>query len=212
MNASGGSQDRDWVKIATLAVAIPAALVALFALVDRLSGTNSTSTDSAPSQQVTQTAAPSSLVDPYRPPEITQDPPSELPQAEVPTYSVPRTADQQQPAFTPVAPPSVSTVDRIQISTWAYDKTGLNTYRADSAGGKNLRVDWTATANGVEVNGACVSSVRIQGPDTDTATTSSNCSDSRYLDIHQPGNYTVTVTTTQDSGAEHSDTLPVTIQ
>jgi len=104
-------------------------------------------------------------------------------------------------------------VDRIQISTWAYDKAELNTYLADNTGGKSIRVSWTASANGYEVNGACASSVRIQGPDTDQAKNTSNCSDSMgtYLQVHQPGNYTVTVTTHQDSGDEYSDSITVTV-
>lgn len=120
----------------------------------------------------------------------------------------------------PVAPPPVTTsqapqpipvVDRIQIDTWAYQKAGLNTYHASNNGSLSIRVDWTAFANGYEVNGACASEVRIQGPDTDLAKGSSNCGDSRTLDVRQPGNYRVTVTTTQDSGNQHEDGIDVTV-
>ncbi|WP_131536320.1 hypothetical protein [Mycolicibacterium aromaticivorans] len=61
------------------------------------------------------------------------------------------------------------------------------------------------------MNGACASSVRIQGPNTDQAKDSSNCSDSRSMDVRQPGNYRVTVTAHQDSGAEYSDSIDVTV-
>jgi len=149
-------------------------------------------------------------------PSITPWQTSEVPDPPMPinpptTSEPPRT--EPQPSTIIEAPQPIPVVDRIQISTWAYDKAGLNTYIADSAGGKKIRVSWTASANGYEVNGACASSVRIQGPDTDQATNSSNCSNSMgtYLDVHQTGTYTVTVTTHQDSGAEHSDSINVTV-
>jgi hypothetical protein len=114
------------------------------------------------------------------------------------------------------APPAVpAVVDSIRISTWAYDPAGPpNTYIADNNGGKKIKVSWTSSAGGFDVNGGCTSSVRMQGPDTDHAESSSNCSDSMgtYFDVHQPGVYEVTVTTYQTSGAQHSDSIPVTIQ
>ncbi|AFM18589.1 hypothetical protein Mycch_3864 [Mycolicibacterium chubuense NBB4] len=102
-------------------------------------------------------------------------------------------------------------VNRLDITTWAYNKTALNSYRADNNGGKSVRVDWTARADGHEIDGACASSARVQGPDTDQAKDSSNCSSSVWFDIHQPGNYTVTVTTHQDSGAEYSQNITLAI-
>lgn len=144
----------------------------------------------------------------WQTPQVSDPPPPLNP----PTTSEPPITEPQ-PSATSEAPPPIPVVDRVQISTWAYDKAGLNTYIADNAGGKKIRVSWTATANGYEVTGACASSVRIQGPDTDIAKNSSNCSDSMgtYLDVHQVGTYTVTVTTHQDSGAEYSDSINVTI-
>lgn len=97
------------------------------------------------------------------------------------------------------------------ISTRAYQKAGLNTYYASNSGSLSIRVDFKATANGYEVNGARASTVRIQGPDTDLAKDSSNCNDSKRLDVRHPGNYPVTVTAHQDSGAEHEDGIDVTV-
>jgi hypothetical protein len=209
MNDTGDSSGKDWRPTVALFIAVPAALVALLVLWDRVTDNHSAPTST------TQTSAPSTPPDTVTSNEPTTSPP---PSTDVPnpqqssTDSAPNT-QRQPPSTTTQAPPPIPVVDHIQISTWAYDKAGLNTYRADNTGGKSIRVSWTASANGYEVNGACASSVRIQGPDTDQAKNASNCSDSMgtYLDVHQPGNYTVTVTTRQDSGAEHSDNITVTV-
>ncbi|WP_158021378.1 hypothetical protein [Mycolicibacterium chubuense] len=140
-------------------------------------------------------------------------PPSpESPAPEVPVMSdSPSTPAPQPPVTTTDAPPPIPVVNRLDITTWAYNKTALNSYRADNNGGKSVRVDWTARADGHEIDGACASSARVQGPDTDQAKDSSNCSSSVWFDIHQPGNYTVTVTTHQDSGAEYSQNITLAI-
>lgn len=129
------------------------------------------------------------------------------PQTTTPTTS-------QMPSTTAVQePPSIPVVDGIRIETSAYDEAGPNTYVADTTGGKKIRVSWTSSAGGYEVNGGCASSVRIQGPDTDLAKNAPGCSDAMGtdVDVQQPGNYTVTVTTRQDSGAEHSESVTVTV-
>jgi hypothetical protein len=128
------------------------------------------------------------------------------------TEESPSTPAPQPPVTTTEAPPPTPVaVNRIDIATWAYNKTALNSYRADNDGGKSVRVDWTARADGHEVAGACASSARVQGPDTDQAKDSSNCSSSVWFDIHQPGIYTVMVTTHQDSGAEYSENITLAI-
>lgn len=224
MNSSGNSSGTGRIlailggggllAIIAVMLAVPGAVESTLGLWDRVTGHGSASTSSA-----TQVAAPSSprvTFPPNEPPTDanTWSPPSpENPSPQQPSTDSPSNAQPQPPSTTADAPPSIPVVDRIQISTWAYDKTALNTYRADNAGGKSIRVSWTASSNGHEVNGACASSVRIEGPDTDQAKDASNCSDSMgtYFDVHQPGTYRVTVTTHQDSGAEHSDNISVTI-
>lgn len=202
-----------WKWVVGIVLGVPATILAVLQLSDRFSddaspptSTQSASVHSSPSGTADPGPSPTSA---WSPPDV-PDSPAELPQADYPSAVA-------QPPSPPTseAPPAISSVDRIQIETWAYDPAGPpNTYIADNDGGKKIKVSWTSSAGGYEVNGGCTSSVRIQGPDTDHAETSSNCSDSMgtYFDVQQPGNYTVTVTTYQKSGAQHSDSIPVAIQ
>lgn len=115
------------------------------------------------------------------------------------------------------APPSPSIAQQPMtaqsIATWAYDKVGLNSYRADNVGNKTLRVSWTTDADGLESVGACSSSVRIQGRNTDHAISGSGCSDpiGTCMSVQHPGEYVITVTAHTDSGIDRSHSIPVTI-
>jgi hypothetical protein len=204
---SDSDSSSTWKWALGLLIGVPAAWLAILQISDRfsddappLTSMPSTSQFSSPPKQSVADQWPSTssatdvAISPptVEPPLRTQPPPS---------------------STTAQEPPTIPVVDGIRIETWAYDKAGLNTYVADNTGGKKIRVSWTSSAGGYEVNGGCASSVRIQGPDTDLAKNSSNCSDSMgtYLDVQQPGNYTVTVTARQDSGAEHSESITVTV-
>ncbi|MBB3753731.1 hypothetical protein FHT44_006253 [Mycolicibacterium sp. BK634] len=190
--------------------AVPGNLLNALQLLDRLNAqdTSSTSTSTPAVPQGTDYPSRSSTP-PWSPADV-PDPPAEPPPVDhSPSVS------QPPPLPTSEAPPAIPSVDHIEISTWAYNPAGPpNTYVADNNGGKKIRVSWTSSAGGYDVSGGCTSSVRITGPGTDRAENSSNCSDSMgtYLDVNQPGNYTVTVTTYQKSGAQHSDSIPVTIR
>lgn len=196
-----------WKWALGLLIGVPAAVLAVLQISDRFSD------DAPPPTSTPLTSVRSTMAGP---PTAGQSPAtaSSTPDVADPPAVDPPVTAQQPPPSTSEAPRPIPVVDRIQIETWAYDKAGLNTYIADNTGGKKIRVSWTSSAGGYEVNGGCASSVRIQGPDTDQAKNSSNCSDSMgtYLDVQQPGTYTVTVTTHQDSGAEHSDSVNVTIR
>lgn len=196
-----------WKWALGILIGVPAAWLAVLQISDRYSY------DASPPSSTPSTSVRSTMPGP---PTSGQSPTTSWSTTDVPDPPIvdPPFTAQQPPPPTSEAPQSIAVVDRIQIETWAYDKAGLNTYVADNTGGKKIRVSWTSSAGGYEVNGGCESSVRIQGPDTDQAKNSSNCSDSMgtYLDVQQPGTYTVTVTTHQDSGAEHSDSIPVTIR
>jgi hypothetical protein len=200
------SSTKTILAILGVILAVPAAVFALFQISDRV---DSDSQSSSPTSTSAHSATPETSSPDHSP--TTPRPTTDVP--DPPTSIDPPSGSEQPPSTTIEAPPPIPVVDRIQISTWAYDKAGLNTYIADNNGGKSIRVSWTASANGYEVNGGCASSVRIQGPGTEQAKNSSNCSDSMgtYLDVQQPGNYTVTVTTRQDSGAEHSENITVTV-
>jgi hypothetical protein len=194
--------------ILALVFGVPGNLLNSLQLIDRLTGRDTPSTStSTPALPPGTTSSDHSSSTPWSPPDV-PDPSTGRPPAEDPP-----SITQAPPSTTSEAPLPIPVVDRIQIETWAYDKAGLNTYRAANDGSKSIRVSWTASANGYEVNGACASSVRIQGLNTDQAKNSSNCSDSMgtYLDVRQPGNYKVTVTTHQDSGAEYSESIDVTV-
>ena len=196
-----------WKWALGLIIGVPAACLAVLQISDRFSD------DASPLNSTPSTSVRSTMPGPAT---AGQSPATSWSTPDVPNPPMadPSFTAQQSPPPTSEAPPPIPVVDRIQIETWAYDKAGLNTYIADNTGGKKIRVSWTSSAVGYEVNGGCASSVRIQGPDTDQAKNSSNCSDSMgtYLDVQQPGTYTVTVTTHQDSGAEHSDSINVTIR
>lgn len=203
------------VTILAFVFGVPGNLLNALQLIDRLTGRDTSSTSTSASTP----AAPPGTADPGNAPAPA---PSQWSPADVadstadpPTAAYPSPIAQPPSPQTSEAPPAIPAVDRIQIATWAYNPAGPpNTYIADNNGGKKIKVSWTSSAGGYEVDGGCTSSVRIQGPDTDHAENSSNCSDSMgtYLDVQQPGNYTVTVTTYQSSGAQYSDSIPVTIQ
>lgn len=209
---TGNNSARNWTiggvaglaAVLALLFGVPGNLLNALQLLDRLTGRDTPTTSSTPSTP-TGTATPSPLTTPSLIPPDVSDP------FPVPTQTYESPSVTQPPPPTSEAPQSIPVVDHIQIDTWAYQKTGLNTYRASNNGSLNIRVDWTASADGHEVNGACASTVRIEGPDTNMAKDSSNCGDSRFMEVRQPGNYRVTVTTTQDSGAKHEDGIDVTV-
>lgn len=214
---TGNNSARNWtlggvaavVAVLAFVFGVPGNVLNAWQLMDRFTGgdttptTTTSSSSSAPPtvQPSTSSSEPSSppiqpdVTDPFTAPTQNDDPPPDAP----------------PPVTTSQAPPPIPVVDRIQIDTWAYQKAGLNTYHASNNGSLSIRVDFKATANGYEVNGACASTVRIQGPDTDQAQDSSNCNSSKWMDVRQPGNYRVTVTAHQDSGAEHEDSIDVTV-
>lgn len=143
------------------------------------------------------------------------DPTVERPRTEYPPTVAEPPVTQQQLAPTSEAPPAILAVDRIRISTWAYNPAGPpNTYLADNNGGKKIRISWESSAGGFDVKGGCTSTVRVEGEGYDHAEPSSNCSDSMgaYFDVPKPGAYTATVTTYQTSGNQHSENIPVIIQ
>src|SRR3954454_17424193 len=115
------------IAIVAVMLAVPGAVESTLGLWDRLTGHDSASTSS------TQVPAPSSTPVTFPPSEpptdtITWPPPSpQNPSRQQPSADSPSSAQPE--------PQSIPVVDRIQISTWAYDKTALNTYRADNEGG-----------------------------------------------------------------------------
>lgn len=202
---TGDSSTKKFLGWAAVLIGVPAAVLALLQISDRFGDSQPTSpippTPSTPIRSSTPASSPDPS--PTTSWSTTDDPVT--PRADSPTPV------QQPPPMTPESlPPLV--VNRIDIETYGYDEVEPDVYLPDNNGGTSIRVSWTSTADGYEV--PCKSSVRITGPGTDLAEPSVNCSDSMgtWFDVDQSGTFNVTVTTHQDSGAEYSYSIPVTIR
>ncbi|MGV0791369.1 hypothetical protein [Mycolicibacterium sp. XJ1819] len=105
-------------------------------------------------------------------------------------------------------------IDRVEVTTWAYDRVEGDRYVADNAGGKNLEVFWKSFAGADQVRSGCTSSVRISGPGASETKNSSGCDSynpGTYLKIKSPGTYTVTVTVRQDGRPDITAERTVTV-
>ncbi len=99
----------------------------------------------------------------------------------------------------PAAPGSV--IDRVEVSTWAYDRVEGDTYRADNTGAKSIQVFWKSFSGPDQVRSGCTSTVRISGPGTSETKATSNCDSynaGTFVKAKAPGDYTVTVTVSQE--------------
>ncbi|WP_157516735.1 hypothetical protein [Mycobacterium sp. MS1601] len=201
-----------FIGVLQLLTGLPGAWLSSLQLNDRFGG--GTTSSASPPSSPTGTAAPA-YSSPSWTPSDALDPTVQGPQTEDPPPVAQPPVIQPSPP-TSEAPPATPAVDRIRISTWAYNPAGpLNTYFADNDGGKNVKVSWESSAGGFDVKGGCTSTVRVEGGGYDHAESSSNCSDSMgtYFDVPMPGTYTATVTTYQTtSGYQHSDNISFTIQ
>jgi hypothetical protein len=72
------------------------------------------------------------------------------------------------------APASVD-VDRIELSTWAYDRVEGNTYVVDDTGKKNLYVYVNSFAGDKEVRGGCQTTITVTGPGFSQTETTESC-------------------------------------
>ncbi|MBX5485168.1 MAG: hypothetical protein IRZ17_00975 [Mycolicibacterium hassiacum] len=115
---------------------------------------------------------------------------------------------------TPAPPPADPVIDRIDLTTWAYDRVEGNTYVADNTGGKKITVYFKSMAGDEVVKSGCKATVRIQGPGTDKTATTSNCSTFNpgvTVDARRPGNHTVTVTVEPEGRAPITEQVVVTV-
>lgn len=203
MTDSGDSSTKKVLGWAAVLIGVPAAVLALMQISDRFG-------DSQPSSP-TSTSVRSSVPEVSYSPDASPSTPWSTIDDPVPPRADPPPPSQQPPPVVREAPPPL-VVNRIDIETYGYDEVEPNVYLPDNNGGASIRVSWESTADGYEV--ACTSSVRMQGPGTDRAEPSSNCSDSMgtWFEVDQSGTFNVTVTTHQDSGAEYSYSIPVTVR
>lgn len=92
-------------------------------------------------------------------------------------------------------------IDRIDITSWAYDRVQGDTYVADNTGGKKVEVFWKSYAGQEQVRSGCKSTVRLEGPGTSTTKEVKGCdsyNSGTFLQAKSPGTYTVTITVQQD--------------
>lgn len=91
-------------------------------------------------------------------------------------------------------------IDRIDISTWAYDRIDGDSYTADNNGGKSLTVYWKSFAGSEQVRSGCTSTVEIVGPMLSESKNHDGCDSynpGTTLKTRIPGVYKVTVTVRQ---------------
>lgn len=105
-------------------------------------------------------------------------------------------------------------IDRIDVTTWAYDRVEGDTYEADVTGGKKFFVYWKSFAGENQVRSGCKSAVLIEGPGTDETKEKLGCDSynpGTAIDVHSPGVYTVTVIVHQDGRPDLTAQHTVTV-
>jgi hypothetical protein len=122
---------------------------------------------------------------------------------------------------TPAPPPPPSTgqsaepvIDRVDLTTWAYDRVEGDTYVSDNTGGKKIEVFWKAFSGTQQVRSGCTSAMTIDGPGTSETKNFSSCdfyNSGSFFDVHSPGVYTIRVTVHQESGAAITAQRAVTV-
>ncbi|WP_156744486.1 hypothetical protein [Mycobacterium sp. E740] len=114
----------------------------------------------------------------------------------------------------PIGQSTGEAINRIDVTTWAYDRVEGDTYVADNTGAKKIEVFWKSFAGAEQVRSGCKSTVQIEGPATSEFKEVSGCdsyNSGSYLNAHSPGVYTVTVTVHQDGQPEITAQRTVTI-
>jgi len=110
--------------------------------------------------------------------------------------------------------PANTKIDRVEVTTWAYDRVEGDTYVADNTGAKQIEVFWKSFAGADQVRSGCTSTVRIEGPGTSETKDSSNCDSydpGTYVKARSPGVHTVTVTVRQDGQPDITAQRTVTV-
>jgi hypothetical protein len=94
-----------------------------------------------------------------------------------------------------------SAIDRVDVTTWAYDRVEGDTYKADNTGGKQIEVFWKSFAGAHQVRSGCNSTLRIEGPGANETKERSGCDaydPGLFVKLPNPGVFTVTVTVRPD--------------
>jgi len=107
-----------------------------------------------------------------------------------------------------------SVIDRVDVTTWAYDRVEGDTYVADNTGAKQIQVFWKSFAGADQIKSGCKSTVQIEGPGTLETKERSGCDSynpGAYVKARSPGVHTITVTVRQDGQPEITTQHTVTI-
>lgn len=124
-----------------------------------------------------------------------------------------RSSTEEAPEPEELAPAS-TVIDRVDLTTWAYDRVEGDTYIADNTNMKQIEVFWKSYAGAEQVRGGCTSTVRIEGPGTNDSDDTSNCDSydpGTYLKARAPGVHTITVTVRPDGQPEITAQRTVTV-
>ena len=123
-----------------------------------------------------------------------------------------RSSKEEAPEPEPV--PASTVIDRVDITTWAYDRVEGDTYVADNTNMKQIEVFWKSYAGAEQVRGGCTSTVTIVGPGTNDSDDTSNCDSynpGTYLKARAPGVHTITVTVRPEGQPEITAQRTVTV-
>ncbi|WP_231744717.1 hypothetical protein [Mycobacterium sp. GA-1199] len=114
----------------------------------------------------------------------------------------------------PEPSPANTAIDRVDVTTWAYDRVEGDTYVADNTGAKQIEVFWKSFAGVNQVRSGCTSTIRIEGPGTSETKDSSGCDSynpGTYVKARSPGVHTVTVTVRQEGQPDFTAQRTVTV-
>lgn len=118
------------------------------------------------------------------------------------------------PTTTAEPSPADSVIDRVDVTTWAYDRVEGDTYVADNTGAKKIEVFWKSFAGTDQIRSGCKSTVRIEGPGTTETKETAGCDSynpGTYVKARSPGVHTITVTVRQDGQPDITTQRTVTI-
>ncbi|WP_139058021.1 hypothetical protein [Tsukamurella pseudospumae] len=108
-----------------------------------------------------------------------------------------------------------TTIDRVQVDTWAYDKVGPDTYTIPRGGPATVYFQWKAFSGSAETRGDCESTITVTGGGTTKTKITSNCGSynpGTYFELRNRGTYTATITIVQKGGGTTTATKTVTLQ
>lgn len=120
----------------------------------------------------------------------------------------------ETPTSQPPAPES-TVIDRVDVSTWAYDRIEGDNYKADNNGGKSVAIYWKSYAGEKQIRSGCTSTLEVTGPGFAKTVDSSGCDSynpGTYVKVKSPGTYTATIRVHQDGQPDFVAERNFTIQ